>query len=535
MRFSRYLFKCLLQYKVKAWCPNLGGGCLPAAIDAPVAWGTGWPENVNERSNIMRILLNRFAGRRAFGSGVPITTTLLLLATVGARADTAYTATGWVTDVPLLPIMCINAAGQVLMRGNAHTARVSGSDARMTGNRLIFANGGYQADGSALIYGTAYQQVGTFDANTNFTPTAGLWEISYSGVMQTNYSLQVNLVGCGSGGAIEGQRIVETMTRGPASGPIDPAVPYLYTGTIKPAPANTTQVADDFNHTFNGSVYGSGTCFNSNGQFYAVGNFQVPTRSVDDSYVFGGFSTIWSVPNGQTREWRADLVSLDENATNTAILAVGPASTAPGYAFHKGRDFAYLLKWSSSFGMSVLWCDRPALPLPNTNVVMALALTREQPNLILTARVLDKADPNTVLFQHSVVDTPGSDPTLTVAQFQALTGIRFLDLVADSAEAPITSAWVVLGVFQNTDGHQPVPKAIWDNLELRTSEIPFLGIERAVRVSWPASATINYAVEGAPTVQGPWLPVQNSTIPGMNQITVPASGFMRFFRPVQAP
>ena len=133
------------------------------------------------------------------------------------------------------------------------------------------------------------------------------------------------------------------------------------------------------------------------------------------------------------------------------------------------------------------------------------------------------------------MDTPGSDPTLTVAQFQALTSIRFLDLVADSAEAPITSAGVILGVFQNTDGHQPVPKAIWDSLELRTSEIPFLGIERAVRVSWPASATINYAVEGAPTVEGPWLPVQDSTIPGMNQMTVPASGFMRFFRPVQAP
>ena len=127
----------------------------------------------------------------------------------------------------------------------------------------------------------------------------------------------------------------------------------------------------------------------------------MPTRSIYDSYVFGGFTAIWSVPNGQTREWRADLVSLDESATNTAILAVGAASTAPGYAFHKGRDFAYLLKWSSSYGMSILWCERPVLPLPNTNVVMALALTREQPNLILTARVLDKADPNIVLFQHS--------------------------------------------------------------------------------------------------------------------------------------
>ena len=482
----------------------------------------------------MKTRLNQFVGRRAFGSGVPITTTLLLLAAITAKGETPYTSTGWVTGVPVPPTVCINGAGQVLLRGNAQIAAVQSTDARLTGNRLIFANASVQADGKALVWGTAYQQIGTFDPNTNFTATAGLWEISYSGVMQTNYSLQLNLVGHGSGGSIEGQRIVETMTRGPATGPIDPAVPYLYTGTIKPPPLNTTQVVDDFNHRFNGSVFGSGTCFNSNGQFYAVGSFQRPTYSVLDSYLFGGFTTFWSVPNGQTREWRADLVSLDENATNTAILAVAAASTTPGYAFHKSRDFAYLLKWSSSEAMSVLWCDRSVLPLPSTNVVMALALTREQPNLILTARVLDKADNE--LFQHSYLDTPGSDTTLTVAQFQALTGIRFLDLVADSAEAPLTtSAGVVLGAFQNTDGKQPVPKAIWDNLELRSSEIPFLSIEPAVRVSWPVSATINYAVDAAPTVQGPWLPVQDSSIPEMNQITVPANGYMRVFRAVQVP
>jgi hypothetical protein len=80
-----------------------------------------------------------------------------------------------------------------------------------------------------------------------------------------------------------------------------------------------------------------------------------------------------------------------------------------------------------------------------------------------------------------------------------------------------------------------VPTAVFDNLEMRTSEIPPLGIEPAVRVSWPALDAIRYAIQAAPTVQGPWLPVQDSTIPGMNQMTVPANGLMRFFRAVQAP
>jgi len=54
-------------------------------------------------------------------------------------------------------------------------------------------------------------------------------------------------------------------------------------------------------------------------------------------------------------------------------------------------------------------------------------------------------------------------------------------------------------------------------------------------LSWPALDTLSYAVQGGPTVQGPWVPVQDTTIPGMNQMTVPANGFMRFFRAVQAP
>ena len=80
--------------------------------------------------------------------------------------------------------------------------------------------------------------------------------------------------------------------------------------------------------------------------------------------------------------------------------------------------------------------------------------------------------------------------------------------------APLTSGNAVfLSAWQYTDGKQPELDATYDNLELRTSEVPPVGIERAVRLSWPASATLNYAVEGAPTLQGPWLPVQERRCP----------------------
>jgi hypothetical protein len=488
-------------------------------------------QTTNERFDIMKTLLNKVAGRRAFRLGVPLTTTLLLAALPVAAADTPYTATGWVIGVPVPGIWCTNALGQVGTRGNAHLARVVSTDARLTGRRTIFVDGAAQADGSSIIYGPAYQEVGTWDVTeTNFTATGGMWETTYRGIMGTDGSLQLHLVGSGWGGTIDGLRLDETVTR--TNGPIlDPAIPYQYTGTIKPPPLNTNQVLDNFDDNLltDWGVYGSGSYFNTNAQLTARGYYPgVLTTSILDSYVLGGHSPNWTVPDGQTREWRVDLVSLNENATNTAILGVG--TTSGLYAVHKGRDFVYLVKWpTSGGGFSIFACEKAAIR--NTNVVLAIALTRVQPNLVVTARVLDKADPNTVLYQCTVVDTPNADPTLNAAQFQALTGMSLLDLGPDAAGASFTSFGTSLGVFQYTDGTQPAVLATFDNLELRTSEVPGVSIVRAMGVLVPDSAT----VEGAPTLQGPWFPLLDTTPTGMHQMTVPTSELMQFFRARQAP
>jgi hypothetical protein len=195
----------------------------------------------------MKTQLNHFAGRWAFRSGVSSLTILLLLAALPvAAADTPYTATGWVIGVPVPGVWCTNALGQVGFRGNAHLARVVSTNPRLTGRRTIFVDGAAQADGSSIIYGPAYQEAGNWDATgTNFTATGGMWEISYRGTMGTDGSLQLHLVGSGWGGTIDGLRLDETVTR--TNGPIlDPAIPYQYTGTIKPPPLNTNQVLDNF-------------------------------------------------------------------------------------------------------------------------------------------------------------------------------------------------------------------------------------------------------------------------------------------------
>jgi hypothetical protein len=490
----------------------------------------------------MKPILHRLAGRRAFGFGTPLTVTLLLAAGA-AKAQTPYSGTGWIVGVPVPGIWCTNALGQIGMRGNAQLVRVQCSDPRATGRRTVFVNAGAQPDGSALIYGTAYQELGTWDATgTNFTATGGMWETSHRGTMQADGSLNLHIVGYGWGGTIDRWRVEETLTRGP--GPIlDPTIPYNYAGTIKPPPLSTNWMLDDFSGpATSGSCYPSWVCYGptthtytrTDGQLEVRGYWPgVITRNVPDTYTFGG-TYAWTVADGQTLEARVDLVNLGASAT-AARLVLATASESGFYSLFKGHDFVALSKWSVRLpdGPVIMFFYEEA-QVPDNNVVLSLALTRASANVLVTARVLDKAHPNSVLYERCVEDTPGIDPALTSAQLLALSGMN-LTLSPDLTEAPFTGGAALIGVWQyNYDGLQPAAVVTFDNFEMRKDEVPSVSIARAVRLTWPATG-MNYAVEAAPTVLGPYAPVEDLTMPGFEQMTIPMSGPARFFRLIQAP
>lgn len=95
------------------------------------------------------------------------------------------------------------------------------------------------------------------------------------------------------------------------------------------------------------------------------------------------------------------------------------------------------------------------------------------------------------------------------------------------------SPW--LGVYQYTDGTLSPAEATFDNFELRTSEVPQVAVERAVRLTWPESALGTFGVEGAPTALGPFRLLQTPTWPGLQQLTFPATGDGQYFRLREMP
>lgn len=475
--------------------------------------------NQNERFKIMKTRLQRWPGNSALRFSAPVLAISLLLVALPAGADTSFTTTNWVAGVPVPGIQYTNGSGLVYLKGNVHIHRVLSSDARIAGRLTAWMDLAYQADGTALLVGPAYVEPGNWDAaGTNFTPSDGVWNLKYTGVAQADGSDVVHLVGYGIGGTIEGLRMECTATKGPGA-PFDPAIPYFASGTIKPAPLVITDPIDESQAASwpETGVAPGGALIGTNQQLTIYTPYPVtwssPVRAA-------------AVTPGHTLETRVDLVRV--NGSGSAVLAIFYA-VGIGYWFEKAGDHVSLGKQTGG-GWTFFTCERVATG--NTNQVLTLALTPSGQNLILTARVLDR-DNEAVIYEKSFLDTPGSDPSLTSAQVQALIGATWLTVVNDPAGPRWTtfrSPW--LGLLMHTAG--TTGEVTFDHFEMRTYEVPPVGIHRAVQLTWPDTG-LSFGVEAAPSVNGPWLPVQNSAPPGCQQMTVPQSGPMQFFRLQQSP
>ncbi len=258
---------------------------------------------------------------------------------------------------------------------------------------------------------------------------------------------------------------------------------------------------------------GQAKLIETNQQFKVWGYWpSVHTVDLGDTAAVSHLSRSWSVPNGQTVELRVDLVSMNEHAT-AGGMDLWNGSSSAGYALFKGYDFMHLCKPSLSVaGIHGQFFHERVL-IKNTNVVLALAVTRVNPNVILTARVLDKENNNAVLYERSVVDTPGVDRTLTQAEMEAASGM-LMDAGTDVGP-PITSgSEVFLDLFQYTDGTKPAAEVTFDNLERWASIFPVWRPQIAIQLlstmppklnlTMSAAPNSSWTIEQALELTGPW-------------------------------
>ena len=469
---------------------------------------------------------------------------LLMFATQSLRAaqTATATATAYLADVPVPGIHCTNSSGQVYVKGNVHRLRMQADDARLTGRLQVTMDRGYLVDGTSQFGGAAYLEVGAWDLvdplSPKFQPTRGVWDMLYQGVTQVDGSDLSHWKGYGIGGVIEGQILEVTMTRGPGD-PLDPSVPCQANATIKAAPQDNLRVVDNFDdNRITGwqaeSSNGRGTITEKSEQLTVRGYWPEPGVPESNVWAKGWVRLGWSVDDGKTLEWRVDVIRM---SPSTSMADPGPWSQSRGlgYVISFGPGFVGILKYMGGIDWAALFCEKAAIK--SSNVVLALAMTRTGTNLVLTVRVLDRDNRNAVLFERNVVDTPAIDPTLTTSQWQAVTGLRLpVLLVKDRKETPVFSGDAYSLEMMQFD-HVPDPEAevVYDNVELRTYDVPQVAVERTARLSWASPGGENYGVQGGPTLEGPWLPVQTLDIPGIQTVTVPVDTAARFFQLRPAP
>jgi len=138
----------------------------------------------------------------------------------------------------------------------------------------------------------------------------------------------------------------------------------------------------------------------------------------------------------------------------------------------------------------------------------ALALTPVTPNLILTARILDKANQNAVLYerQHRRYATTW-DPSLTEAEQQAVSGIAFEGGERYQAPPWTSGAGVLLNVFQyNYDGMQRRHTHV-RQCELWTYRVPIQRCVDAQNAANPLPPYTTWAT-AARVIQDAWTPAE---------------------------
>ena len=231
------------------------------------------------------------------------------------------------------------------------------------------------------------------------------------------------------------------------------------------------RILDDFNDnnktgwtdfTF---VPGFGLPVETSGQM----QFDLPPAGQDIFTATQKTSEVFDLREGRTIEFRVDLVS-GSGEDAFAVLAFIPntggnsPATLAGYGIAKDPTDVLITKGINKYFIDD---DSPAASLPNENVTLVLRLTAKNGNVIVTGKVLDKANGDAVLWQRTFIDTPAADmlgtgtdtnpstPYITTGYFtlycyEQYGADKIYSVVFDNAEVFVTDEIVLDDFNDNT-------------------------------------------------------------------------------------
>lgn len=278
---------------------------------------------------------------------------------------------------------------------------------------------------------------------------------------------------------------------------------------------------DDLVADWDESVLRGAIFTESEGHLVATGNIPAKTGCV----TWNISSLRWFRPvalnEGEVLELHVDLLEAGPNDVQALLTYVEPG--VGGYSLVKDEDEIWLTKfrWVDCGGNAPLFYQQ--VRAKNERVRMVLELRKANTSLHITTKVLDLDQPQAVLFEKTLTDSPAVDSTVR--------SFRGFSWLPDHGAPFMNGTAVAVDVLSVADTDQPAARVVFDNLAYQRR--PVLEVEKAVRLSWPARFT-GALVQGAPTLDGPWTTLSEPVVEsnGSFLMTVPATDFeaLRVFR-----
>ncbi|MHC1764417.1 MAG: hypothetical protein AB9869_08935 [Verrucomicrobiia bacterium] len=200
-------------------------------------------------------------------------------------------------------------------------------------------------------------------------------------------------------------------------------------------------------------------------------------------------------------ELRVDLVSANQDDVFT-LLGITPWLPGPvGYWVGRDQDEIFFCKYGYEPEWFVAWIFTESLVLTNQNTALSVAFTLQGGDLAIRTQILDRDHAYAALWEKTVTDTTGVDPSLPNRHWKGLKmdPERYPKVLTGDVA-------ILLAIFYGNSQAKPAqfPEITLDNFTVLQYPAPVLDEQHSVLLAWPEGTAEEMVAVSADSVEGPY-------------------------------
>lgn len=205
--------------------------------------------------------------------------------------------------------------------------------------------------------------------------------------------------------------------------------------------------------------------------------------------------------SNNTLELRVDLVSANQQDAFT-MLGIHPWVSGPvGYWVGRDQDEIFLCKYGYEPQWFVAWLFTESLVFANQNTALSVAFTLQGRDLVIRTRILNRDNAYAALWEKTITDTDGVDPSLPNRHWKGL------KMDPERYPKVLTGeVGTLLAIFYGNSQVKPTqfPEITLDNFTVLQYPAPVLDEQHSALLAWPEGTADEMVAVSADSVEGPF-------------------------------